>query len=161
MPNSLDSNFKKSLQQILQRLKAFVISTDALMFCFFIILATGIWYIHSLKKESNTGTQQEQSSSQQIINYTDKQLVQQVKPRGEPRGSEIILFPSEVKITARIDMEHYHDISADDFSAVCTYSPKADTQLPIEVSCSSPYVTSFRFQPQTAEYIIQKDASKN
>lgn len=151
------TNFRATLQRILQRLKSFVLSKDALMYLFFILLATGIWYIRALHELKDSVTPSSQTKqTEESVNYTDKQLVLPIKYRGEPRDSELVLFPSEVTITARIDLEHYQDISYDDFSAVCTYSQKVSTQLPIEVSCSSPYVSSFRYEPKTAEYIIQK-----
>ena len=151
-----NKDYTEALRRFTQKIKVFAFSKDVLVFCFFVLLAFGIWYIHALQKQESPSPSSSEPTATSN-NYTEKVIVLPIKARGKiPAGSEIVLFPAEVKITAQVDMEHYNDLLPEDFSAVCTYSHNADGRLPIEVSCTKPYVTSFRLQPQVAEYIIQK-----
>lgn len=162
--NKSDNKYRHFLHAFVQRVKTFVVSKDALMFCLFVLLASGIWFVHALQKQYRTNN--DQSHEETLVEnkpaYAEKHFENiPVHPRGVPKNSEMRLFPPEVSITATVDVEHYSTVTPSDFSAVCTFTEQSCDRLPVEVSCSSPYVISFTVKPQTAEYVIQmKQTSK-
>lgn len=126
------------------------------MFCFFVLFSAGIWYVHSLQKQRDIlphNTAEQEAKPEPV--FAEKQFRLDVKSRGVPEGKSLLLFPSEVELTAQVDVEHYNEVHADDFQVICTYPQEPADALAIEGSCSSPYVSTFKLEPQTAEYIIE------
>ena len=146
---------KHIISSIGQSLRSFLFSKDALIFCFFLLLAMSIWYLHGLQKlHSNSVATAKPEPVQPAPEYMERHFTVPVKSRAVPKGQEMILFPAEVTITAKVEVAHYNDIHPDDFSAVCTYQNNANT-LPIEVSCSSSYIVNYTHSPQAVEYVLQ------
>lgn len=155
-------NFRKIFYSCVQKVGAFVFSWNALMFCFFCVLSTGIWFIRSYDREAAELQQKAESiGAAETIVYTEKTLTVPVRPTGEPNDEKLVLFPAEVSVTARVTLSEYSNLSAADFAAECSFPEDSEEKLEIRVRCTNDEVASFRYTPQEAEYLIEKNHSED
>lgn len=149
------SKLRFHISKIGQSMLAFLFSRDALIFCLFILFAFGIWFVHQLA-ETPKNTHMEKTEQEEVV-YTEKEFTFYIRTRGVPANEDLILFPSEVSVTARIATKHFSELTKEDFRVVCTYptTPNENVPIPVEVSCSSPYVTQFSVYPTEVEYLIE------
>lgn len=128
---------------------AFIFSWDAVVFCFFVALSAGIWFLQARAKAPSQPQRTDAETRQEVV-YTEKQFVLPIAMRGVPSGTDILLFPDEITVTARVAIEQYDQLKINDFQAICTYKSGKE-QLPVEVSCSFPDVTILHTRPTEVE----------
>lgn len=88
--------------------------------------------------------------------FTERQFTLPIETLNVPEKESLRLFPNQVKVTLRLGINHFNDITDSDLHAVCYYPKRETTLLPIEVRCTLPFVNNIRVQPQEVEYIIEK-----
>lgn len=135
------------------RLKAFLTSWNALIFCFFCLMSTGIWYIHAFSKIADTAEYQAERTHSEVL--TEKQLSISPTMHGLPNGRSAVMFPATITITASVNESDYSGLSEADFEVFCTYPNEVVDNLPIVVKCHSKKVIQFHYTPETVEYLIQ------
>ena len=149
-------NFRNILHRIFQRMGAFIFSWDALIFCFFYLLSTGIWFAYNVNKEGHQTVQQDRSNDRnESVVYTEKTLRVAISCPNTPAGEQLLFFPEKVTITARIPTSAYDRIHEEDFRCECLYPMMGADTLTINAICTSNEVAAFRYEPQVAEYLIQ------
>lgn len=147
-------NLRRILQSSVQRMGAFLFSWDALIFCFFCLLATGFWFFRTYDHES---TKTETAGANETIVYTEKTIEVSIRPKNVPSGEHLVVFPDHVTVVARVTLAAYNELSANDFQASCSYPKGNADHLKVEVVHTNSEVASFRFSPQEVEYIIEKN----
>lgn len=149
-------NFRNIVHRILQKMGAFIFSWDALIFCFFCVLSTGIWFASNLNKSRDTNKPADYSSINETIVYTEKTIEATIVCTNVPAGETMITFPEHVEITARIPLSDYSSLSATDFRCECAYPLNDADQISVQVTCTNKEVASFRFEPEEVEYLVEK-----
>ncbi len=144
-------NIKQIFHRIMQSMVAFFFSKDAIVFCLFLLFAFCVWFTHEWGKQQASPEVVEQAGPK----YTEKVFHKEIRTRGVPQNEELVLFPSDVAISAKIETKYYESVTADDFLVVCTYPKNDEERLVVEVSCSDPSVLSFKVTPMEVEYLIR------
>lgn len=147
-------NYRHILHSSVQRMGAFLFSWDALIFCLFCLLSAGFWFFRNYNHRS--ADYSENAGSPNAIVYTEKTVQVQIRATGAPAGEQLIVFPDHVTVVARVTLEEYNNLSANDFYAECRYPKSDQDRLKVEVSCENEDVASFKFSPEEVEYIIEK-----
>lgn len=146
-------NFRRIFHTTMQRMGAFLFSWDALIFCFFCLLSAGFWFFRTYNRDV---PQAEPSGASETIVYTEKTLQVSIRTNNVPADEHVVVFPDHVTVVARVTLEAYNELSANDFSATCDYPKGNSDRLQVEVGHNHGEVASFRFSPQEVEYIIEK-----
>ncbi len=133
---------------------AFFFSWDALIYCLFCLLATGFWFFRNYNRSSKQDTEIIGESA--AIVYTEKTLEVKITTIGVPAGEELVVFPDHVTVVARVTLEAYNALSANDFYAECSYPHSDCDRLTLDVGHNNPEVASFRYSPEEVEFIIEK-----
>ena len=149
-------NLRNIIHQILQKMGAFLFSWDALIFCLFCLLSTGIWFVSNLNKTREANKPADYSGMSETIVYTEKTIEATIVCTNVPAGEKMITFPDHVEITARIPLSNYNTLTAADFRCECAYPIHDADQISVQVSCTNKEVASFHFEPEAVEYIIEK-----
>lgn len=143
-------NVKQIVHHFTQSMIAFFFSKDAIVFCLFLLFAFFMWFGHEWGKHQADPATVEQTGPK----YTEKVFHKEIRTRGVPKNEELVLFPSEIAITAKIETKNYEEVTAEDFLVVCTYPKNDEERLMVEVSCSAPSVLSFKVTPMEVEYLV-------
>ena len=149
-------SLRNIFHRIFQQMGAFLFSWDALIFCFFCLLSTGIWFASNLNKSRDTSKSTDYSGINETIVYTEKTIETPIVCTNVPASETMITFPEHVKITARIPLSDYSSLSATDFRCECAYPLNDADQISVQVTCTNKEVASFRFEPEEVEYLIEK-----
>lgn len=94
--------------------------------------------------------------------YTDYSLEIPVTAINFPEGYKLRTFPSAVKVLFQIGMDEIEYTGPDDFSVTLDYNDlvnlKSD-KTPVMVSSSPSNVRNVRIEPETVEFLIEKEAA--
>lgn len=88
---------------------------------------------------------------------TEKVLTLPVKVRGEPKDKHLRLFPAEVKVTVKVPMKHYHDVTDKDVQAFVTFPTGDVSMLDVQTKYNKPYILGTRVTPGALEFIIEQE----
>ncbi|MCQ2334651.1 MAG: hypothetical protein MJZ89_02310 [Paludibacteraceae bacterium] len=147
------------LSRVATSFKAFFFTRNVITYLCFCVISAGIWYSrqyqHMLEESAHA-----QAHAQEILNesssmLTERDIILPIGTRGVPSGNKLVLFADHVRVHISLPSDQYNSITATDFQAICTYPTSDRSTLPVEVSCSSPYVHIMHIEPQQVEYIIQ------
>lgn len=150
------ANLRNILRTIMQRMGAFFMSGDALIFCFFCLFSAGVWLAQNWHSD-NAKRQAEEVGATEAIVYTEKTIEVEIRTKGVPSDEELVVFPATVSIKARVTTTAYKELSAEDFRVECSYPQHAVDHLQVKVSCKNKEVASFRYTPEEVEYLILKN----
>lgn len=87
-----------------------------------------------------------------VEQLTEKTFTLPVTIENPPADKEIQIYPEEVKVTVRVGLPHYDEISANDLRAFCHYSENGTDELSVELEEYSPYISDFRVSPSSVKY---------
>lgn len=90
--------------------------------------------------------------------YTEKVLTLPIITQGVPEGLKLITFPSVVQLTVRVGIQHFKEVTADKFQAVCHFPNRETDKLPVHIKHTSQptHISHMRISPSEVEYIIEK-----
>lgn len=88
--------------------------------------------------------------------YTEVRFTRALQVRRVPAGVSVRTFPSEVEVSAMVRLDHFQEITEDDFKVYCDYPYKACDRLKVYVQVRDDRATRVRLNPDEVEYLIAK-----
>lgn len=137
-----------------QRAKAFLTSRDALTFCFFVLFAGFIWFVHKYEADPAEQIEHPETSSPRPIEYAEKTLNVPIKTENVPEGKHLTLFEGEVTVRIKLPKEQYDKIGINDFQATCSFPKEASETLPVNVQTNQTTVQILSYTPAEVQYLI-------
>lgn len=137
----------------MQRMVVFLFSKDAIIFCFFLLFAAGLWFID--KKDSSV-TVRNAAEEQHIDGPAQKLKTLEVKIEATdvPAGERLQLIPSMTKVVVSVDTAYYHRLTASDIEATCAYPTHPTDSLVVNVKCTSGNARLESFDTKKVRYNI-------
>lgn len=90
--------------------------------------------------------------------YTEKVFTLKLATKGSGNG-ELILFPPEVQVIARMSLSNYSKIGEKDMQVYCTYPKNKEDKLVVHcdvLNGKAKLISNIRVTPSEVEYIIEK-----
>lgn len=95
-----------------------------------------------------------------VERYTEKELKLAVEVRNKPKGVNIKLFPSDIKVSFLVGLSEFESITAADFQAYIDYETITNSHLEdldVKIETKSTFIQMLRISPTTVEYLIETD----
>lgn len=114
------------------------------------LTGSGTAKIRSISPENIDGAYKER--------YTEKVFTLKLDSKGGGNG-ELILFPPEVQVVARMSLSNYSKISEKDLHVYCPFPREKEDKLTVHcdvLNGKSKLISNLRITPSEVEYIIEK-----
>lgn len=95
--------------------------------------------------------------------YTEKTVDVPVVGVNFPGSKDLRTFPSKVKVTFRIGMSHFKEVTADDFVLAVSYEDLMNNNAPkirLRLKSMPPGVSNVRITPQDVDYLVEQIAEE-
>lgn len=94
----------------------------------------------------------------EVEKFTEKQMNIPVEVTNAPPNIEVSLYPAEVTVNFKVDLDKYRQVDELDFVIVCNYKDlERNTDFFIPKVIEKPdYIQNLRISPRTIDYIIKK-----
>lgn len=94
----------------------------------------------------------------EVEKFTEKQMTIPVEVTNAPPNIEVSLYPAEVRVSFKVNLDKYRQVDKLDFMIVCDYKDlERNTDFFIPKIIEQPdYIQNLRISPRTIDYIIKK-----
>jgi len=94
-----------------------------------------------------------------VEKFTEASISIPVKYKNLPDSLDMKLFPREIRLTCRVGLSNYDNITGHSFTAMVDYleiEKNLGSKLQVELTSIPEYVQSINFHPKSVEYIIER-----
>jgi len=93
-----------------------------------------------------------------VEKFTEKELRLPLHAKNIPEGSEVKLFPSEVKVTFLVNLTEYENIDENNFIAAVDLNSRGNGEtLKVSLDNAPADIKMIRISPENVEYLIETD----
>jgi YbbR domain-containing protein len=93
-----------------------------------------------------------------VEKYTEKELRLPLYAKNIPEGSQVKLFPSEVKVTFLVNLTEYENIDENNFTATVDLNSRGNSEiLKVSLDNAPADIKMIRISPENVEYLIETD----